>query len=68
MQNLFSESLISPKVQASLNPGFVVRPLAASDYEKGFLETLGTYKLMEGMLTTVGKMSKTDFLGLECIT
>ncbi|RKO92480.1 acyl-CoA N-acyltransferase [Blyttiomyces helicus] len=52
---LFSPSLISPEVKASLKPGFVVRPLAPSDYEKGFLEALS-------QLTTVGKLSKADFL------
>jgi glucosamine-phosphate N-acetyltransferase len=56
MTSLFDEKLISPEVKASLKPGFVVRPLAAGDYEKGFLTTLG-------MLTEVGTMSKSEFLG-----
>ncbi|KAI8901095.1 acyl-CoA N-acyltransferase [Globomyces pollinis-pini] len=52
---LFSPKLISPEVIKSIKPGFVVRPLSSGDYEKGFLECLG-------MLTSVGKMPKADFL------
>ncbi|KAJ3267450.1 Glucosamine-phosphate N-acetyltransferase-like protein, partial [Borealophlyctis nickersoniae] len=32
---LFNPVYISPEVQSSLNEGFVVRPLAPGDYEKG---------------------------------
>ncbi|KAI8923883.1 acyl-CoA N-acyltransferase [Entophlyctis helioformis] len=52
---LFSPTLISPEVKASLKAGYEVRPLEAADYDKGFLDTLG-------MLTTVGAMSKARFL------
>ncbi|KAJ3062662.1 Glucosamine-phosphate N-acetyltransferase-like protein [Quaeritorhiza haematococci] len=52
---LFTPRLISPEVQASLPEGFVVRPLEATDYEKGFLDALG-------MLTSVGPMSKGQFM------
>ncbi|KAH6563594.1 hypothetical protein BASA50_001631 [Batrachochytrium salamandrivorans] len=55
LQGLFSVDYISPEVQQSLKPGFVVRPLHSDDYEKGFLDTLG-------MLTTVGQMSKGQFM------
>jgi glucosamine-phosphate N-acetyltransferase len=52
---LFSEHLISPAVKASVGDKFSVRPLAPTDYDKGFLECLG-------MLTTVGKMTRAAFL------
>jgi glucosamine-phosphate N-acetyltransferase len=54
MTDLFSKTLISQTVQSQLSSDFIVRPLSSSDYEKGFLSTLG-------MLTQVGAMSKTDF-------
>ncbi|KAI9325112.1 acyl-CoA N-acyltransferase [Zopfochytrium polystomum] len=53
--SLFSEKLISPDVVKAMPAGYIVRPLAPGDYEKGFLETLGA-------LTTVGKLSKQQFL------
>lgn len=52
---LFDAKYISKEVQKSLKDGFIIRPLAASDYEKGFLDVLG-------MLTSVGNMPKKDFL------
>ncbi|KAJ3096324.1 Glucosamine-phosphate N-acetyltransferase-like protein [Phlyctochytrium planicorne] len=52
---LFSQSLISADVLKGLAPGYIIRPLAPTDYEKGFLETLGA-------LTSVGSISKGDFL------
>ncbi|KAI8835893.1 acyl-CoA N-acyltransferase [Chytridium lagenaria] len=52
---LFSQSLISQDVLKSLAPGYTIRPLAPTDYEKGFLETLGA-------LTSVGKISQGEFL------
>jgi glucosamine-phosphate N-acetyltransferase len=54
MSDLFSKTLISQTVQSQLSPGFIVRPLCSTDYEKGFLSTLG-------MLTQVGQMSNKDF-------
>ncbi|KAJ3308183.1 Glucosamine-phosphate N-acetyltransferase-like protein [Blyttiomyces sp. JEL0837] len=53
---LFDIKYISPDVVKVMPPGYIVRPLAPGDYEKGFLETLGA-------LTTVGKMSKGQFMG-----
>ncbi|KAJ3052905.1 Glucosamine-phosphate N-acetyltransferase-like protein [Rhizophlyctis rosea] len=52
---LFNPVYISPEVQRSLKEGFVVRPLAASDYEKGFLDCLS-------QLTTVGSLTKGQFM------
>ncbi|TPX36650.1 hypothetical protein SmJEL517_g01400 [Synchytrium microbalum] len=52
---LFSQSLISAAVQKSLPAGFVIRSLAPSDYEKGFLTALS-------QLTTVGTISKAQFI------
>ena len=56
MTDLFPATLISPQVQNSIKTGFKVRPLNSNDYDKGFLKCLG-------MLTTVGDMSKKQFLG-----
>ncbi|KAI8052975.1 acyl-CoA N-acyltransferase [Syncephalis plumigaleata] len=52
---LFSSVLISPQVQKALPSGYVVRPLAIDDYEKGFIEALSH-------LTEVGQHSKATFL------
>ncbi|KAJ3120803.1 Glucosamine-phosphate N-acetyltransferase-like protein [Nowakowskiella sp. JEL0407] len=52
---LFDKLYISGDVQNALPAGFVVRPLEIGDYEKGFLEALE-------MLTSVGKMSKGQFI------
>jgi glucosamine-phosphate N-acetyltransferase len=57
MTTLFSSEYISPQVISQMKPGFIVRPLQDTDFEKGFLNTLG-------MLTTVGPISKKDFLGI----
>jgi hypothetical protein len=53
---LFSASLISPKVQASLPKGYTLRPLQAGDYERGFLDVLK-------VLTEVGDHTKAQWLG-----
>jgi glucosamine-phosphate N-acetyltransferase len=55
---LFSNSLISPKVQASLPKGYVLRPLQSGDYERGFLNVLK-------VLTEVGDHTKAQWLGNE---
>ncbi|KAI9094611.1 acyl-CoA N-acyltransferase [Phlyctochytrium arcticum] len=52
---LFNPAYISQDVQGQLKEGFVVRPLEAGDYEKGFLDALS-------QLTTVGKLTKGDFI------
>ncbi|KAI9289964.1 acyl-CoA N-acyltransferase [Umbelopsis sp. AD052] len=52
---LFSASLISPKVQASLPKGYVLRPLQSGDYERGFLDVLK-------VLTEVGDHTKAQWL------
>lgn len=39
--SLFDASLISPEVKAALPAGFIVRPLADTDYEKGRNAGLG---------------------------
>jgi glucosamine-phosphate N-acetyltransferase len=48
---LFSTTLISPTVSASLPEGYKLRPLARSDYNKGYLDVLR-------VLTTVGDISE----------
>ncbi|KXS17100.1 acyl-CoA N-acyltransferase [Gonapodya prolifera JEL478] len=53
--DLFSRHLISKEVQASMVPGYLLRPLQPTDYEKGFLECLGH-------LTTVGEITKAQFM------
>lgn len=40
MTQLFSNSLISDSVQQALPEGLVMRPLEATDYDKGFFECL----------------------------
>ncbi|KAG2172873.1 hypothetical protein INT43_000223 [Umbelopsis isabellina] len=52
---LFSTSLISPKVQASLPQGYTLRPLQVGDYERGFLNVLK-------VLTEVGDHTKAQWL------
>ncbi|TPX63711.1 hypothetical protein SpCBS45565_g06419 [Spizellomyces sp. 'palustris'] len=54
-QPLFNPVYISQDVQRQLKEGFVIRPLEAGDYERGFLDVLS-------QLTTVGNMSKGDFM------
>ncbi|KAI9033309.1 acyl-CoA N-acyltransferase [Hyaloraphidium curvatum] len=51
----FDRSLISPAVRSALGQDFEIRPLHATDYEKGFLEALSH-------LTTVGEFTKDKFL------
>ncbi|ORY46488.1 hypothetical protein BCR33DRAFT_715554 [Rhizoclosmatium globosum] len=51
---LFSDSLISPEVAKQIKEGYTIRPLHGGDYEKGFLDTLGS-------LTSVGPVSKQQF-------
>lgn len=51
---LFSESLISPDVSASLPQGYQLRALRRSDYDSGFLDCLR-------VLTTVGDISEEKF-------
>jgi glucosamine-phosphate N-acetyltransferase len=48
---LFSTTLISPTVSASLPEGYKLRPLARSDYNKGYLDVLR-------VLTTVGDITE----------
>ncbi|KAL2820030.1 L-Aspartase-like protein [Aspergillus granulosus] len=48
---LFSTTLISPEVSASLPEGYKLRPLARSDYSKGYLDVLR-------VLTTVGDITE----------
>ncbi len=67
MDALFDSKYISKEVQKSLKEGFIVRPLASSDYEKGNIHPAINYQgFLEvlGMLTSVGKMPKKDFLGI----
>ncbi|KAK3182164.1 Glucosamine-phosphate N-acetyltransferase-like protein [Lecanicillium sp. MT-2017a] len=51
---LFSDSLVSPEVAASLPPGYRMRALRRSDYRSGFLDCLR-------VLTTVGDITEEDF-------
>ncbi|KAF9998148.1 Glucosamine-phosphate N-acetyltransferase-like protein [Entomortierella chlamydospora] len=51
---LFSQSLISPAVQAQLPEGYLMRPLEITDYHKGFYDCLAG-------LTVVGKVSQESF-------
>ncbi|RKP04848.1 acyl-CoA N-acyltransferase [Thamnocephalis sphaerospora] len=53
--SLFAANLISSQVCQSLPAGYVLRPLAIDDYEKGFIEALSH-------LTEVGQHSKATFL------
>ncbi|KAK5073570.1 Glucosamine-phosphate N-acetyltransferase-like protein [Lithohypha guttulata] len=53
--DLFSDSLISPSVKASLQEvGYTIRPLRRSDYKTGYLDCLR-------VLTTVGEPSAQAF-------
>lgn len=56
MNSLFNAQLIGNKVQSMCTTGFIVRPLEATDYDKGFLNALS-------MLTSVGNLTRTEFLG-----
>lgn len=47
---LFTDHLISPEVQAALPPGYTIRPLRRSDYQRGYLDVLR-------VLTTVGEVT-----------
>ena len=47
---LFSSQLISPEVLAALPPGYTIRPLRRSDFQRGYLDVLR-------VLTTVGEVS-----------
>ena len=47
---LFSSRLISPEVLAALPPGYTIRPLCRSDFQRGYLDVLR-------VLTTVGEVS-----------
>lgn len=47
---LFSSQLISPEVLAALPPGYTIRPLCRSDFQRGYLDVLR-------VLTTVGEVS-----------
>lgn len=51
---LFSESLISPDVSASLPQGYQLRALRRTDFNSGFLDCLR-------VLTTVGDISEEKF-------
>ncbi|KAF1812693.1 glucosamine 6-phosphate N-acetyltransferas-like protein [Eremomyces bilateralis CBS 781.70] len=53
-QPLFSSSLISPTVLASLPEGYTCRPLQRDDFHNGFLDVLR-------VLTTVGDISESAF-------
>ncbi|AOW04351.1 acyl-CoA N-acyltransferase [Yarrowia lipolytica] len=52
---LFNAALIPKSVEARLPPGYTIRPLQASDYHRGVLQTLA-------VLTTVGDISESDFI------
>lgn len=54
VDTLFSASLISQEVAASLPQGFVIRPLERGDYERGFLDCLR-------VLTHVGDLTEAQF-------
>jgi glucosamine-phosphate N-acetyltransferase len=49
-EGLFSSSLIPSSVLSQLPPGYTIRPLAANDYNEGFIDVLR-------VLTTVGDIS-----------
>lgn len=52
---LFNKAFISQDVQRQLKPGFIVRPLELTDYDKGFADVLS-------QLTTVDGLTKADFV------
>lgn len=52
--DLFQKSLIPHYVHQELPQGYTIRPLRASDYDRGVLDVLK-------VLTTVGKISRTQF-------
>lgn len=51
---LFSEDFICPDVKNALPDRFLIRPLCRTDYDNGFLETVGN-------LSTVGSLTRTQF-------
>lgn len=51
---LFSPTLISPTIAASLPPSYEIRPLRKEDYARGFLDCLR-------VLTQVGEISEEKF-------
>jgi hypothetical protein len=53
-EGLFSASLISPEVVASLPPGYTVRSLQKDDFARGYLDCLR-------VLTHVGDLTVEDF-------
>lgn len=55
-QSLFSNDLIPQHIASTLPQGYTLRPLQSGDYERGVLDVLS-------VLTTVGEISKTKYLG-----
>lgn len=53
-EGLFSPSLISPSVAASLPENYTIRPMQKSDYSRGFLDCLR-------VLTTVGDITEQEW-------
>jgi len=53
--SLFPGELISPEVKGELPEGYLIRPLRKSDYERGYLETLGD-------LTDIGEFTHQQFI------
>lgn len=49
--SLFPPNLISPEVLAALPPGYTIRPLRRSDFQRGYLDVLR-------VLTTVGDVTE----------
>jgi glucosamine-phosphate N-acetyltransferase len=54
---LFSTDLISKQIASTLPAGYTLRPLQSGDFERGVLDVLA-------VLTTVGDISKSKFLGI----
>jgi glucosamine-phosphate N-acetyltransferase len=55
-QSLFSPELIPQHIASALPRGYTLRPLQSGDYDRGVLHVLE-------VLTAVGEISKTKFLG-----
>ncbi|OZJ06968.1 hypothetical protein BZG36_00242 [Bifiguratus adelaidae] len=55
VESLFSPRLISEAVQKALPEGYILRPLSAEDYHKGFLNILA-------QLSVVGNVPESSFL------
>ena len=53
-KGLFSPSIISSEVTASLPPGYTIRPLEREDYHKGFFQCIQ-------VLTSTGDVSEERF-------